>query len=619
MRLRNIFLIAIIGICAVSTAAAQDTATIKAWLGQSADLQRTNLAESQRLAVKALQASEKIGFQKGIASACIRIGSVLYTNGKLDSAKLLFDKSKVIYLKANNRTGAAGAALLLSYLYQDKGLKDSAFSNLFQALRWNENSKDSLKTAQILIHLGNLYMDYHDLKPALEYFRSALSLSEKISDQEGLISACDGLGRYYLEMKQPETALDYFHRVDHICRANGDNYTIAQNENNIALCYEQQKNYTEANKHYQEALKLYTSLKMTSEMATTNYNIGNAFLMKLQPDSAIYHLSTAVKLARETGEMVRVAKSYQLLSSAYAAKNDYAKAYQYHQYYSALNDSIINQDKVTAIADMQTRYDTEKKVQQIELLSAQNKIKSTQRNLFVIASIMLLLLVVAVLYGWKRTSREKKVSESLLLNILPAEVADELKSKGSSDARFFDEVTVLFTDFKDFTQITETMTPAELVSLLHTCFKAFDEIITRHRVEKMKTIGDSYMCAGGLPVPNKSNAEDVVNAALDILEFMRKLKLERESQGKMGLEMRIGIHTGPVVAGIVGIKKFAYDIWGDTVNTASRMESSGEPGKINISETTYALVKDRFQFTYRGKIPAKHKGDLEMYFVESKV
>jgi class 3 adenylate cyclase len=158
-----------------------------------------------------------------------------------------------------------------------------------------------------------------------------------------------------------------------------------------------------------------------------------------------------------------------------------------------------------------------------------------------------------------------------------------------------------------------------LVDEIHTCFREFDTIITRYNIEKIKTIGDSYMCAGGLPISNQTHAIDVVRAAMEIREFMFQHKMERVAAGKPVFEIRIGIHTGPVVAGIVGVKKYSYDIWGDTVNTASRMESSGEPGKINVSGTTHALIRDQFKCTYRGMIEARNKGSIDMYFVEEPV
>ena len=212
---------------------------------------------------------------------------------------------------------------------------------------------------------------------------------------------------------------------------------------------------------------------------------------------------------------------------------------------------------------------------------------------------------------------EKEKSERLLYNILPEEVAQELRAKGDVDAKYFEQVTVMFTDFKGFTQLSEQLSPAELLEELNICFREFDHIITKNNIEKIKTIGDAYMCAGGLPVSNTTHATDVVKAALEISRFMHEHLLKRKMENKPLFEIRIGINSGPVVAGIVGVKKFAFDIWGDTVNIASRMESSGETGKVNISKTTYELVKNEFNCTHRGKIYAKNKGEIDMYFVEA--
>jgi len=210
---------------------------------------------------------------------------------------------------------------------------------------------------------------------------------------------------------------------------------------------------------------------------------------------------------------------------------------------------------------------------------------------------------------------EKQKSDNLLLNILPGETAEELKQTGAAKPRSFKMVTVMFTDFKDFTLNAEKIPADELVSEINHYFSTFDLIMDKYNIEKIKTIGDSYMCAGGMPLENDSHPIDVVAAALEIQEFMRRQKEEREAC----FELRLGIHTGPVVAGIVGSKKFAYDIWGDTVNVASRMESCGEVGKVNISGSTYQLVKDRFSCTYRGRVAAKNKGAIDMYFVEGPI
>lgn len=258
--------------------------------------------------------------------------------------------------------------------------------------------------------------------------------------------------------------------------------------------------------------------------------------------------------------------------------------------------------------------------------------KSETRVLWAIIIIVLLLgsVILVQFFNTRKFNRtlrekndaiaaEKERSDELLLNILPQMVATELKENGKAAARKYNKVTVLFTDFKNFSKIAENLTPEQLVDELDFCFRKFDEIVIKYGLEKIKTIGDSYMCAGGLPEPDSVAPEAVVHAAMDMQKFLAEWKEEQMKKGSHYFEARIGIHTGPLVAGVVGSKKFAYDIWGDTVNIASRMESSGEPGKVNISEATFKSIKDSFKCTYRGKIEAKNKGEIDMYFVDEEI
>jgi adenylate cyclase len=212
---------------------------------------------------------------------------------------------------------------------------------------------------------------------------------------------------------------------------------------------------------------------------------------------------------------------------------------------------------------------------------------------------------------------EKEKTENLLANVLPKNTADELMAKGKASKIKYNFVTVLFSDIQGFTKIAEEMNPEVLIDELDKFFFHFDSVAEKYRIEKIKTIGDAYMCAGGIPEKNRTNPVEVILAALEMKMYMTKLKESTELSGMKYWDIRIGIHTGTVVAGVVGHKKLSYDIWGDTVNTASRMESSGAAGKINISGTTYEFVKEFFACEFRGKMPVKYKGELEMYFVES--
>ncbi len=208
--------------------------------------------------------------------------------------------------------------------------------------------------------------------------------------------------------------------------------------------------------------------------------------------------------------------------------------------------------------------------------------------------------------------REKERADDLLANLLPKETVDELKKTGKATSQKYDLVTVLFSDIQGFTKIAEEMNPERLIDELDNFFFQFDSVVEKYNIEKIKTIGDAYMCAGGIPYKNRTNPVEVVLAALEMQEYMRQLKQKNVEIW----DLRIGIHTGAIIAGVVGHKRVSYDIWGDTVNTASRMESSGEPGKVNISGQTFELVKDFFICEYRGKMPVKYKGDVDMYFVK---
>ena len=353
----------------------------------------------------------------------------------------------------------------------------------------------------------------------------------------------------------------------------------------------------------------------------------------------------------------------QALVVACEGLGDLGQAYTWSKRYHALDDSLSNARAASAVssalltAEFKGRQvaDSLINAQELQQAAVATANERKLRNIFLSVGLVLLAFGIVVFRQRGRIRKALRRSDELLLNILPREVAEELKLKGEAEAKYFDLVTILFTDFKGFTQLSEKVTPAELVAELNLCFKEFDLVMEKYRIEKIKTIGDAYMAAGGLPDPQHGSPADVVRAALEMQDFMKQHKAEREAAGKPFFEMRIGIHTGPVVAGIVGVKKFQYDIWGDTVNTASRMESSGEVGQVNISGATYALVKDvkkvngewsianggsslsptpihhaphsahspfanshspAFSFTPRGKVLAKGKGEMEMYFVE---
>jgi histidine kinase len=293
-----------------------------------------------------------------------------------------------------------------------------------------------------------------------------------------------------------------------------------------------------------------------------------------------------------------------------------------HQPKSVLCTPIINQGNLLGMLYLENNLTTgafpRYRIEMLKLLSGQIAVSIDNALLYENLEFKVRERTATIEQQNKEIALEKLKTDELLLNILPKTTADELKKNGHAVPKSYDMVSVLFSDFKGFTLISEQLSPAEVISELNECFTAFDEIIERHNLEKIKTIGDAYMCAGGLPIANETNPLDAVLAGLEMQSFMHKWNDRRKAEGQRLWELRLGIHTGRVVAGVVGTKKFAYDIWGDAVNIAARMEATGEVGRVNISHATYDLIKSdpRLAFSPRGKVKAKNKGEVEMYYVE---
>lgn len=581
------------------------------------ELQNSYPDSAYALAEHILQQSEKLDYAEGISSAYMRMGSILNMRGENRKATEYCLKALAIRKETQDHEGAASTCIRLSYIHSSQGEIDSTFYYLYEALRLNKLSGIEKDLAVTLIELGNAMIAYKEPKLSLDYFFEAEEIAKRLNLKEELLGTYNGLGNYYFNEGHYPVALGYFIRCDSLLADGSDQMAKGQIQNNIALCHEQLKDYAKAYTHYRNALALYDELELLSESALTYYNMGNMFNSRQMPDSAIFNLERSLELARRVADMTRVAGCYEFISDAYLLKEDFGKAYDYLLKSKIINDSLLTAKKISSISEMQTKYETEIKEKEIDNLNIQNESKTSQRNSLILGSLLLLVSLLVVLRQRNRINKEMLKSEGLLLNILPSEIAEELKNTGTTVAKHYNHVTVLFTDFANFTGMSEKMSPTELVEEIHANFTAFDTIIEKHGIEKIKTIGDSYMCVGGLPLANETHAEDVVNAGLEIQQFVVNRIAERAAQGKLPFEVRIGIHTGSVVAGIVGVKKFAYDVWGDTVNTASRIESAGQVGKVNISQSTYELLKDDADFTFesRGKIEAKGKGEMEMYFV----
>ncbi|MBT8313204.1 MAG: tetratricopeptide repeat protein, partial [Maribacter sp.] len=528
-----------------------------------------------------------------------------------------------------------GNALYLYRGYLQKGNSNKRLGDLEIALEAYFNSLKAAKKADFIAGEGVANMaiaDIYSLKgnssTAEAYYDKAIELLRKTNDSNSLATALSNAGDEYFKTKNYDTALHYFEEAGIIFKKANSTIGIAYYLGSVGMVYAAQGKEELAKKNLKEAITMLEEIQDYYGISAFLNYLAAIYARQNDLPSALRSAKRSLELATNYGFKEQISAANLQLSKLYEQAGNFAESYKYFRNHIAYRDSLNNIKSVQETANLRTNYEVSQKQAEVDLLEKESEIQQLkakrQRNLNY-ASVIALVLIVLMAFGLyqrynfiKKTNRiieeEKNRSEKLLRNILPDETALELKQKGRVKAKKFESVTVLFTDFKDFTHSSSNLTPENLVRSVDYYFSRFDEVMDKHGLEKIKTMGDAYMCAGGLHFHKADHALKMVQAAFEIVQIMDESKKIGE-ENIMPYDIRIGIHTGPVVAGVVGTRKFAYDIWGDTVNVASRMESSSEPGKINISERTYLLIKDNYDCSYRGELEVKNKGMMKMYFV----
>jgi len=516
------------------------------------------------------------------------IGVITKRQGNIPLALDYYQRSLKIEEEIGNKKGIANGLNNIGAIHEAQGDYPKALEHYLNCLQVCEETGDQRQLASVSSNIGGVYEAQGDYSKALEYFKSSLIIFKKLEDKGGIAYNIDNVGRIYYAQGKYHQALDY----------------------------------------YQNSLQIFRDVGDKGGEAYMLRIIGRVDLALNRYDDAIIECKRSLNISEELGSIEIQESACSCLYEAYKGMGKSDKALKYFEQFTILNDSLYNEENTKKITqlEMQYEFDKQEAVNQIEqekkdvIVAQELKQRKLERNGFIGGFAVVLMFAGVFFRQRNRIGKEKKRSDELLLNILPEEVAEELKTTGHSEAQLIDQVTVLFTDFKGFTTLSEQLSPKELVADLHACFSEFDRICEHYGIEKIKTIGDAYMAAGGLPTLSKTHVQDVVRATLEMVEVVERIKAKKAATNQAFFEVRIGVHTGPVVAGIVGVKKFQYDIWGDTVNTASRMESSGNIGKVNISKTTFEILKDNADFTFdsRGKVAAKGKGEMDMWFVSRK-
>jgi len=610
-----------------------DTSKVNTMLLLSGKLCREYPLEAVAIATDAKNLAEQLKFKKGLAYSLKSIGMAYYFQGDYINVLVFWEQSMEQFKAIGDQNGVANMLNNLGAVYFNGGDNTKALDYYIRSLRVSEQIGDTLRIATALVNIGAVYYAKQGThERALEFYKRALPLSESLGDNDAIGTTTVNMGEIYYERGEYDSALIYFERSLDAYR-NSETGNVPYTLNNIGKVYAQKGDFIKAINYQREAFELADYRKAKLEMTQSLIGLANTYLLNGDIQSSTNYFNRAQIIAEEIQASYELSEIYEGLAQNYESIGDFKLAFEYQSQYQVIKDTLYNAEMDKRLTSATLSYDIEKKQGQIDLMTKEKELRELAirqqkliRNALIIFLILVLIITIGAIRNYmnkvkinKILDKQKDEIEGLLLNILPKRIANELQINGHATPRSYEQVTVLFSDFKDFTKISSGMTPEDLVEELNTFFHAFDSISETHNMEKIKTIGDAYMCAGGIPKTNNTHPIDAIKAGLAMQQFMAENNKKLIAEGKTPWNLRIGIHTGPVVAGVVGKKKYAYDIWGSAVNLASRMESNGEVGKVNISAITYELVKDRFKCHYRGKISAKNVGEVDMYFIESEI
>lgn len=551
------------------------------------------------------------GYEKGTAFGRNGYGLVWAALDDYSRALDDFNTARQLFIHAGYTQGEAYTLNNIGSVYESSGAYDKALEAYLAALRINETLNNQDEMATNYSNIGSVNSKQKNFEAAFSFYSKALTIYEEAGNDMGRADTQMNLGKFFQNFGYADTAIGFFNKSLNLATALDSKVRIASALNALAYASELKKEYSKALDYYSQGVQLGEAIGDDEIAINAWNNIGTVHHTTGDLQTALDNHIRAFEASKAITYEAGLKSSLKNIANDYQAMGRYQDANHYFILYNELRDALNEREQSRNFASAQTLYETEKKDEQIAIQQAEitEKERRTRILLGIIAAVLLFLAVTAT--QALIISKEKKKSEALLLNILPAKVAEDLKRTGHTEPVRFDAVTILFSDIVGFTQISSTMDPHVLISELNELFTAFDGIMDKYHCQRIKTIGDAYFAVCGLPEPDPDHTANIVSAAREMLLYLEKRNLEKGSTWKI----RIGVHTGPVVGGVVGVKKYIYDIFGDTVNTASRMESNGAPMRINVSEATHNILGNAYTYEEREPLPVKGKGIYKMYFL----
>ena len=553
-------------------------------------------------AEQALTLAERIESKELQAKALGNIGTVLQNLSDYARALEYYTKALTAYEELGEKSNAASVTGNIGSVYSTLSDYPRALEYYAKALAVHEELGNKSSIAAVVGNIGLVYMGLSDYPLAMEYLKRALTLDEELGNKVSIANDISNIGAVHHNLMDYDMALEYFSRALALFEELGNRHGIAVNTGNIGSVYYNLSDYSKAMEYYTRTIALFEEVGDSQGAAINTGNIGLVY-SKVDFDGynvvkAEEYLVKALLIVEELKLKKIQYELHRLLAEFYEKQGRWKEAYKHKTKFYELKDEAQSEE-------------AKKQADKLE-------------------------------YERKNAEREKQLAlaqkeKAILNNILPEEITTRLIKGENPIADTFDCVSILFMDIVDFTNLSTTISARQLVHLLNAIFTAADGVIREFGLEKIKTIGDAYMAVAGAPIVQEDHAERAAQAALKLLEVMQNLMVDfPENYGDRSwiesipeIEVRIGLHCGPAAAGVVGENKFLYDLWGDAVNTASRMESHGEAGKIHVSEEfVNALSLNRPSDTFshwekegmraipRGEMEIKGKGTMKTYFLE---
>ncbi|MFN3194521.1 MAG: adenylate/guanylate cyclase domain-containing protein [Chlorobiota bacterium] len=580
---------------------------------------------------KALVLSEKFDWKKGIADAYNGLAINNANLGNFDKVLDYFKKSLEINQKIDNKSGVASSFNNIGNVYRHQSNFPKALESLQKALKGYEELDNKAGMVGPIGNIGAIYYAQGDYKKSLEYFQKGLKIYEELNNTSGISNALTNIADIYQMLSKYDESLVNYQKALSIKKEIGDRNQTARILNNIGLVYIKQEKFNKALEYFDESILINEEINNLLGLAQSKGLIAEAYLRQVingrntnfndnnkienltsigKLNKAIDYLLDAISIYKKLGNLADQSGTYQLLAGAYEEKGSYKKAYEAHIEYKKLQDSVFSLDKEKEIATLTAVR--EKEVTEKELVISQLENDQRKQESYVLYGGLALLAVVLFIIF-----RQRKKSEKLLLNILPVKIAKQLKKRKGNIADDIENASVTFIDLVGFTAYSKDKEASDVLEMLNLIFSKIDKLVIKHGLEKIKTMGDGYMAAAGVPEAQADHPVRITKFAFDVHRVLE----ESNKENNMNITARIGIECGPLVAGVIGDMKFIYDLWGDSVNTASRMESSGTPNKIHITENFKNELEKRtneFEFSEPLELDIKGKGLMKTYYIEGK-